>query len=89
MSSSANWQIKIRDIVYKQLAKFPRKDRERILKEIEDLPKNPFAGDIQKMEGEDNVWRRRVGAYRIRYEIITSEKVIYVFRAERRTSHTC
>lgn len=88
MSSSANWQLKIRDAVFKHLAKFPKKDRERLLKAIEVLPENPFVGDVEKMEGEDNIWRRRIGAYRIRYEIITSEKVIYVFRAERRTSHT-
>jgi mRNA-degrading endonuclease RelE of RelBE toxin-antitoxin system len=25
----------------------------------------PFAGDVLKLEGEDNLWRRRVGSYRI------------------------
>jgi len=88
MNSSGNWQIKIRDVVYKQLAEFPKKDRGRLLKVIENLPKNPFAGDIQKMEGEENIWRRRAGSYRIRYEILSKERVIYVFRAERRTSKT-
>ena len=40
------------------------------------------------MSGEDNVWRKRVGAYRIRYELIKEEKIIYVFQIERRTSKT-
>ena len=37
---------------------------------VEKLPLNPYAGDIKKMEGEEYVWRRRVGAYRIFYEIM-------------------
>ena len=50
---------------------------------------HPFIrGDIQKMRGKDNVWRRRVGSYRIFYKIETSEKTILVFYLERRTSKT-
>jgi mRNA-degrading endonuclease RelE of RelBE toxin-antitoxin system len=40
------------------------------------------------MKGEENVWRRRAGAYRIFYELIPKTKIIYVFRVERRTSKT-
>ncbi|PIQ07418.1 MAG: hypothetical protein COW72_00415 [Candidatus Nealsonbacteria bacterium CG18_big_fil_WC_8_21_14_2_50_37_10] len=43
---------------------------------------------FKKMRGEKNVWRRRVGAYRIFYELIQKEKVIHVFWVERRTSKT-
>lgn len=88
MSSDGNWRVKIRDIVYKQLAAFPAKDRTRLLKAIENLSLNPFFGDIQKMEGEENVWRRRIGSYRIKYEILFKERIIYVFLVERRTSKT-
>lgn len=88
MNSNINWELRIRDNVYKQLAKFPPKDQKRLLKAIELLLSNPFAGDIQKMEGEENVWRRRIGSYRIRYEIIIKDSVIYVFLVERRTSKT-
>lgn len=54
---------------------------------VRDLPTNPFTGDVEKMEAE-RVWRRRVGAYRIFYEIISTQKVIYVFNIKRRTSST-
>jgi len=40
------------------------------------------------MKGEENVWRRRIGAYRIFYKIRVSEKIILVFKLERRTSKT-
>ncbi len=52
---------------YKFLSRIPQKDAERIFSVIPGLPDNPFSGDIQKMKGEENVWRRRIGAYRIRY----------------------
>ena len=88
MNLSGNWQIRIRDVVYKQISRFPVKDQERLLRSIEQLSVNPFVGDIQKMSGEENVWRKRIGSYRIRYELRTAERVIYVFLAERRTSKT-
>jgi len=49
---------------------------------------NPFLGDIEKIKGEENIWRRRVGAYRIFCEIVSQDRIIYVFRVERRTSST-
>ena len=88
MSSKQNWGLQIDSSVLKNLKKIPRSYTERILFIIENLPINPFAGDIQKMKGETNVWRRRIGAYRISYEIIAKEKIIHVFNVERRTSKT-
>ena len=89
MNSNVNWQLKIRDRIWKDVAKFSEKDRERITKVIEkEIILNPYSGDIEKMKGEENSWRRRVDVHRIFYEIITQEKVIYIFRVERRTSKT-
>lgn len=72
----------------KELRRFPKKDAEKIFKVLVALPSNPYAGDMEKMEGEDGVWRRRVGQYRILYHLDTAEKLIFVFRIERRTSTT-
>lgn len=89
MNLNANWQLKIRDKVWKNVAEFPKKDQERIENVIEtEIGLNPYFGDINKIKGEENSWRRRIGAYRIFYEIIPREKIIYVFRVERRNSKT-
>lgn len=88
MNLSINWVLQIDNIVYKFLEKIPRKDAERILIAVNNLSNDPFFGDIKKMKGEENSWRRRIGAYRIFYEIIPREKTVYVFRTERRTSKT-
>lgn len=86
MSLNTNWVLQIDPVVYKFLDTIPRKDSARIFSVINVLPTDPFHGDIQKMSGEENVWRKRVGAYRIKYELLSREKIIHVFRAERRTS---
>ena len=88
MNSKANWALKVREKVYKDISRFPVEDRERIIRVIENLPNNPYAGDIEKMKGEERMWRRRIGDYRIFYEIIPQDRVIYVFKVERRTSNT-
>ncbi len=88
MSSSGNWVLQVDPAVYKFLKKIPRNDAGKILREIEELPEDPFRGDIQKLGGSGNFWRRRVGSYRIKYELIAAQKIIHVFRAERRTSST-
>jgi len=55
---------------------------------INEMARDPFAGDIEKMSGQENVWRRRVGAYRIFYEVFTDQKLIHITDIRRRTSST-
>jgi mRNA-degrading endonuclease RelE of RelBE toxin-antitoxin system len=88
MSSNKIWVLQVDPAVYKILKKFPRKEAERIIAAIELLPLDPFTGDVEKMKGGEQVWRRRVGSYRIFYELLLQEKTIHVFHAERRTSKT-
>jgi len=49
---------------------------------------DPFAGDVLKLEGEGNRWRRRVGSYRIFFAIDTTAKTAAVSAIVRRTSST-
>lgn len=88
MSLSPSWGLRVDPSVLKTLKHIPRKDRERILGVIAVLPLDPYFGDIQKMQGRDDVWRRRVGSYRIFYRVITDMRTVLVFQVERRTSHT-
>lgn len=83
-----NWVLTVNSSVRKLLKRIPRKDAERIIHIFEELTVNPYAGDIQKMEGEDDTWRRRIGSYRMKYEVKISQKAIHVFELARRTSNT-
>lgn len=88
MNSGENWDLEIDPNFFKELKRVPKSYSEHILKVVEELSGNPFVGDIQKMKGEKNTWRRRIGAYRIFYEIFVDEKTIRIFRVERRASKT-
>lgn len=83
-----SWELLVDPPVLKQLKRLPQKDAQRILTVIERMVFNPYAGDIEKMQGERDVWRRRVGSYRIFYEVITSQRIVHVYQVVRRTSAT-
>ncbi len=88
MNSRENWDLEIDPDFFKELKRIPKDYSTQILQVVGELPKNPFAGDIQKMRDEKNTWRRRVGAYRVFYEVFVEDKAIRVFHVERRTSKT-
>jgi len=86
MNSPKNWDLQVDPDVFKTLRKISRRDAETVLAAVKLLPSNPYFGDIQKIRGEENTWRRRIGSYRISYKIKIQESIILVFRLERRTS---
>ncbi len=82
------WRIKIAKRVLKQIKRIPKKDAKRLLFVLDELTENPYQGDIEKIRGEENAWRRRIGSYRILYEIFPKQKFISVYNLERRTTTT-
>lgn len=83
-----NWQVRIANTARKNLKRFPIKDKERIKLSLDELVFNPYGGDIEKMEGKENSWRRRIGSYRVFFDIDKKNKIINVVHIKRRTSST-
>jgi len=83
-----SWNFKIAKRVLKEVKGFPEKDAQRLLFILEEMVKNPYRGDIEKIRGKENVWRRRVNSYRILYEIFPKQKFIWIFDIKRRTTTT-
>jgi mRNA-degrading endonuclease RelE of RelBE toxin-antitoxin system len=50
--------------------------------------KTPFVGDVKRLKGQATAWRRRVGNYRIVYDLYIEEHLIVVGGILRRTSTT-
>ena len=50
------------------------REKERILNGIEGIP----AGDIRKLRGTDNLYRLRIGGYRIIYHYISAKEIVIV-----------
>lgn len=56
----------------------PVNERRRIVDAIEQLP---GSGDIKRLRGHDDLFRLRVGPYRVLYTVNNGEFVIYVVDA--------
>ncbi|MBZ5551616.1 MAG: type II toxin-antitoxin system RelE/ParE family toxin [Acidobacteriia bacterium] len=83
-----NWRLKIAQRAQKSLGKIPARDQERICAALESMGINPFMGDIARLKGEPNSWRRRVGNYRIFFDVDPVRRVIDIIEITRRTSTT-
>lgn len=83
-----NWIVFLTDTANKELRRLPPKDRVRIDAGIKEMEENPFKGDIIKLGGEHNRWRRRIGAYRIMYNLVPEKRDIFIYDIKRRTSST-
>ena len=83
-----SWDVKIAERAVKQLKRIPEKDAQRLSFILQSLSQNPYEGDLEKIKGEENVWRRRIGNYRIIYEVFPGKKFIFIENVKRRTDTT-
>lgn len=83
-----NYEVRVANSAKRNLLRFPLKDRKRIETALNEFISDPYSGDIQKLEGYKNGWRRRVGNFRIFYDIYQDEKIVAINAIERRTSKT-
>jgi mRNA interferase RelE/StbE len=75
-----NYKIIIEKTALKFISKQPPKEKNRILKSIYSLP----VGDTLKMSGKYNLFRLRVGSYRIVYSIENDIMLIRIIEAGNR-----
>jgi len=85
--SNGIWRVVVDASVRKTLNKIPLNDAEAITAVLVGLAENPYAGDIQKLKGEE-AWRRRVRSYRVEFRIYQSIRTVLVYKLKRRTSTT-
>ena len=81
-----NWQLLVTKSARKELAKLPNPDQVRLERALDALQSDPFSGDIKRLQPLK--WRRRVGNYRIFYDLLLEEQLIVVTAIKRRTSTT-
>ena len=69
------YRIIIKKPAKKFIDKLPKNEKQRIVKAIEKLPEGE---DIKKLKGHDNIYRLRVGDYRILYTVDNGEFVVII-----------
>jgi mRNA-degrading endonuclease RelE of RelBE toxin-antitoxin system len=70
------------------ILRFPAKDQKKITDALRSLSDKPFSGDIIRLEGAGNRWRRRVGNYRIFFAVDSTDRTVAISAIGRRTSTT-
>ena len=80
----AKYQLKIKRSAEKELAILPLEVVLSIKDRIIELGDNPFASGYKKLKGFKNLYRIRVGTYRIIYSIQHNELCIEILRIAHR-----
>ncbi|MFZ0797507.1 MAG: type II toxin-antitoxin system RelE/ParE family toxin [Terriglobales bacterium] len=82
------WNLHITGPAQREFQKLPAKDQARVKDALLAMQQDPFSGDIKRLKGQASAWRRRVGSYRIVYDLHVEEQRIVVAGILRRTSTT-
>lgn len=72
------YRIEIDRQALKNLKALPKPVIARIGKKIDGLKHNPYPAGAVKLTGQNNIWRIRVGDYRIAYAVFKNKLVIWV-----------
>lgn len=81
----ADYKITFARSARKELQHLPAKLVARIVPRIDALAKNPRPPGCRKLAGEENLWRIRIGDYRVVYSIYDSNRVVDVARVRHRS----
>ena len=76
----ARYEIEISSSAEKQLRKLSREDRQRIARAILPLAQDPLPRGSRKLSGYEDVFRIRVGRYRILYSVSGKKLVIIILK---------
>jgi mRNA interferase RelE/StbE len=82
------WHLVLTGPAQKDFRKLPPADQRRVSRALKAMEADPFRGDIGRLKGQPTAWRRRVGNYRIIYDLHLEDRLIVVSGILRRTSTT-
>ena len=76
----ASYSVDVSATAERQLRKLPRSDQIRVVRTIQALSIDPRPPGCRKLAGYDDIYRVRVGRYRVLYEIEDRRLVIIVLK---------
>lgn len=65
----SEYKIELSPASQRQLKKLPKQLQFTIIQKLEDLKNIPLPGGIKKLSGIDNLYRLRIGNYRVIYQV--------------------
>ena len=80
------YEVKFSKKAEKSYEKLPNEVKLRIDQKLAYLRATPKGTDTKKLVGEQNVYRTRVGSYRIVYEIEDNKLLVWILDVDHRSS---
>ena len=62
----------------------PRGHKQKLREIVENMGSNPFSYPYRKIRGETNLYRIRLGKFRMLYEIDEKEKLVVILKVDKR-----
>jgi len=78
------YHVSITRAAEKQMDRLPAQIRRRVTDALEGLKEEPRPRGCVKLKGEDDLWRIRVGDYRVVYTIADDKLIVLVVRVAHR-----
>ena len=76
----ARYSLEISRTAEKQLKKLDQADRQKVVKAMVALADDPYPRGSRKLTGYDDVFRIRVGSYRVLYSVSGTKLVIVILK---------
>lgn len=80
----ASYRVEVSATAEKQLRKLRRPDQVRVLRAVQALASDPRPVGCRKLQGYDDVYRIRVGTFRVLYSIDGKRIIVTVLKVARR-----
>lgn len=85
MSNQSTYSVQFEKLAWDELMAIPERMRERIFSALEVLETEPRHARVTKLSGFEDLYRVRVGDYRIIYSIEDQVKVVLVEKVGHRS----
>jgi len=76
----ASYRIEVSATAERQIRKLPRAEQVRVIRTIQALATDPRPPGCRKLSGHDDVFRVRIGRYRLLYAIEDRRLVVIVLK---------
>jgi mRNA interferase RelE/StbE len=80
----ASYRIEVSASAEKQIRKLGREDQLRVLRAVQALANEPHPSGSRKLHGYDDVYRIRVGTFRVLYSVHAGILVVIVLKVGHR-----
>lgn len=74
------WRLSVTRPAEKDMEALPARDLDAVARALDRLAEDPFSADIKKLQGERNLWRLRVGSWRVRFRFDKAARTLEIQR---------